>query len=425
MRQFPCTRIVAVALFVTALLSLTLPAAAADAVWIRQFGTRGLDEAKAVAVDDAGDTYVVGETFGTLPGQTQAGTLDAFVRKYDPAGREIWTRQFGTWERDIAWAIAIDPPGYAYVVGQTEGALPGQHSAGGYDAFVRKYDLSGTEVWTRQFGGGGADIASGVALDAAGNVYVVGTTSSTLPGQVQAGSYDAFVRRYDAAGQVAWTRQFGGPGGDNARDVDVDPTGRLLVVGSTESALPGQVSVGGYDAFVSTIDAAGNEVWTRQFGSQADDFGVAIAADPRGQISVVGSTENANSGQTSAGGTDAFLRRFDVAGAALWTDQFGTGVADEAWDVTVDADGNAYVAGTTERVFPGQQAAGRTDAFVRKYDGAGNEAWTHQFGTPEYDYAFAVALGRDGGVSIAGSTQGVLEDHSAGNLDAYVMRLVW
>src|SRR6185295_6617668 len=122
-----------------------MPAGANDGTWTHQFGTKGLDEAKAVAVDGMGAVYVAGETFGTLPGQTPGGTLDAFVRKYGASGREDWTRQFGAWERDIAWGVALDRVGAAYVVGQTEGALPGQHSAGGWDAFIRKYDPTGAE----------------------------------------------------------------------------------------------------------------------------------------------------------------------------------------------------------------------------------------------------------------------------------------
>jgi hypothetical protein len=371
-------------------------ASADDGPWTHQFGTNGLDEAKSVAVDGAGAIYVAGETFGTLPGQTPGGTLDAFVRKYDPAGRELWTRQFGAWERDIAWGVAVDRLGLVYVVGQTEGALPDQHSAGGWDAFIRKYDSSGTELWTRQFGGGGADVASGVAVDPAGAVYVAGTTSSTLPGQVNAGSFDAFVRRYDGDGREVWTRQFGTPAGDNARRVAIDPAGRVVVVGSTEGAFPGQVSAGGFDAFISMFDSEGHQLWIRQFGSAGDDFGVSLAIGPTGSISVAGSADRALPGQTSPGGTTAFLRQFDVAGTVLWTDQFGTGAVDDAWDVAVDA--------------------------VRKYDRDGNEAWTHQYGTPEDDYALAVALNAHGMV-VAGSTRGTLADHAAGDLDAYVMQL--
>jgi hypothetical protein len=409
-------------------LALNAPSGAAtaseSASWVRQFGTTGLDEAKAVAVDPAGAIYVVGETFGTLPGQTPGGTLDAFIRKYDPAGGEVWTRQFGAWDRDIAWAVTVAPGGSIYVVGQTEGTLPGQRSAGGLDAFVRKYDPAGTEVWTRQFGGGGADVAAGVAVDNAGNVFVVGTTSSSLAEHGQSKSFDAFVRRYDEAGREGWTRQFGTAGGDNARDVTLDQANRLLVAGSTEGALPGQVSGEGYDAFVASFDTDGRTLWIRQFGSTGDDFGVAVASDAAGNVFVAGSADEALSGRTSPDGRSAFLRQYDPTGLALWTDQFDTGAADDAWDVAVAGEGTAYLVGTTERALPGQRAAGRTDAFVRQYGQGGNEAWTRQYGTPEDDYALAVAVDQGGGLVIAGSTRGTLDNRSHGNLDAYALRLV-
>jgi hypothetical protein len=400
------------------------PATASEpATWVRQFGTTGLDEAKAVAIDPTGAIYVVGETFGTLPGQTPGGTLDALIRKFDPAGGEVWTRQFGTWDRDIAWAVTVAPGGFIYVIGQTEGTLPGQHSAGGLDAFIRKYDPAGTEVWTRQFGGAGADVAAGVAVDNAGNVLVVGTTSSSLAEHGQSKSFDAFVRRYDEAGNEGWTRQFGTAGGDNARDVNVDQGNRLLVTGSTEGALPGQVSGEGYDAFVASFDTDGRTLWIRQFGSTGDDFGVAVAADATGNVFVVGSAGEAFSGRPEPGGRTAFLRQYDPTGVALWSDQFDTGTADDAWDVAVTSEGTAYVVGATERALPGQRAAGRIDAFVRRYGKGGNEAWTRQYGTPEDDHALAVAVDQ-GGLVIAGSTRGTLDDRSHGNLDAYTLRLV-
>ncbi|HEV8623165.1 MAG TPA: SBBP repeat-containing protein [Acidimicrobiia bacterium] len=391
--------------------------------WVRQFGTSGLDEAKSVAVDPTGAIYTVGETFGALPGQTPAGTLDAFIRKYDPSGTEVWTRQFGAWDRDIAWAVAASPAGAVYVVGQTEGTLPGQHSAGGLDAFIRRYDPSGTEVWTRQFGGGGADVASAVAVDQVGNIFVSGTTSSSLAEGVQPKSFDAFVRRYDEAGHEGWTRQFGTEGGDNARDVTVDQANRLLVAGSTEGTLPGQVSSKGFDAFVASFDRDGRTLWICQFGSTGDDFGVAVAADGEGNVFVAGTAGEALSGRPSPGGRTAFLTQFDQTGVALWTDQFDTGGADDAWDVAVAGEGTAYLVGATQRALPGQRAAGRIDAFVRQYGPGGREIWTRQYGTPEDDYALAVALDHDRGLVIAGSTRGTLDDRAHGNLDAYALRL--
>lgn len=102
-----------------------------------------------------------------------------------------WTRQFGSASTDVARAISVDPSG-VYVVGTTDGALPGQTSAGSADAFVREYDASGNEVWTRQFGSANLDRIFGISVDA-GGVYVAGFTGGALSGQTSASFEDAFV----------------------------------------------------------------------------------------------------------------------------------------------------------------------------------------------------------------------------------------
>jgi beta-propeller repeat-containing protein len=409
-----------VVLAATVLQTAAVAAPAEASGWTRQFGTRAAEEALGVTIDPAGAAYVVGWTFGTLPGQVSAGTVDAFIRKYDPTGGELWTRQFGSFERDFARAVAADQAGNTYVVGETWGTMPGSASAGGYDAFVRKYDPAGSEIWTRQFGGGGGEGAWGVALDPAGDAYVVGTTRAALPGQSPAGGFDAFVRRYDPAGNEVWTRQFGSEGDEGGRGLALDAQGNVLVVGSTDRTLPGETSAGGYDVYVRQYDGAGNELWTQQFGSAADDYGVAVAVDPSGQALVVGSADRALPGQSSAGGTDAFLRSFDATGTERWTKQFGTKTIDDAWAVAIDPAGNAYVVGSTEQNLPGQQSAGKSDVFMRQYDAEGNEIWTRQFGTEERDLAFAVAV--DGaGPRIVGSTRGAFpRQPSAGDRDAFI-----
>src|SRR5262249_57141270 len=95
----------------------------------------------------ASGVTVVGDTGGTLPGQVSAGGGDAFVRTYDADGNELWTQQFGTDSNDGAFGVAADATG-VYVAGVTNGTLPGQTSAGSIDAFARKYDAAATELWT-------------------------------------------------------------------------------------------------------------------------------------------------------------------------------------------------------------------------------------------------------------------------------------
>ena len=154
-----------------------------------------------MTLDPEGNVYLAGRTAGALPGQISAGGFDAYVRKYDGEGNEVWTRQFGTTGRDRV-DVAVDLEGNVYVAGQAEGALPDQVSSGDTDAFVRKYDGDGNEVWTRQFGTLGFDQGPGVAADSEGNVYLSGRGEGALPGQASSGDSDAFVRKYDRDGNT-------------------------------------------------------------------------------------------------------------------------------------------------------------------------------------------------------------------------------
>jgi len=143
--------------------------------WIRQFGTAMSEDAFAIAVDVTG-VYVAGRTLGSLPGQTNAGYSDAFVCKFDSQGNMLWTRQFGTQTADDALAVAADGSN-VYVAGGTSGTLPGQTNHGGSDAFLRAYDEKGNELWTRQFGTSLSDGASALVTHATG-IYVAGSVGS-------------------------------------------------------------------------------------------------------------------------------------------------------------------------------------------------------------------------------------------------------
>jgi ABC-type phosphate transport system substrate-binding protein len=92
-----------------------------------------------VAVDQAGDIFLVGSTAGTLPGQTGSGGSDAFVKVYHSDGSDSWATQFGSSGTDLAFGLAVDGAGNVIVAGPTSGALPGQTNIGGSDAFARSY----------------------------------------------------------------------------------------------------------------------------------------------------------------------------------------------------------------------------------------------------------------------------------------------
>ena len=387
--------------------------AAPDVTWVRQFGTPDWDYGFTVATDGTG-VYVGGRTLGDLGGPNlHEGVSDPYLRAYDADGNVRWTRQFSSQAvGDVDW-IAADGTA-VYAVGEVAGALPGQTAAGGFDAFLRKYDLAGNEAWTRQFGTSQGNEANGVATDATG-IYVAGQTDDALTGQSGLGSSDAFLRKYDPDGNVLWTREFGGAAWDSAHGVAVDGSG-VYVVGEVEGlpnrvaalwkyspdgdpvwtqtlatttglilshrlgvatvpgrvyiggfvcgTLPNQTNFGGCDAFAWAWDTDGNELWGREFGTPNGTFGYGIAADDSGVI-VSGHVRGAFPGEVSAGGTDAFLRKYDHLGNALWTHQFGTPADEQHGGVAIDAS-DVYVAGSTDGAFPGQTFAGRDDAFLAK-----------------------------------------------------------
>jgi hypothetical protein len=357
---------------------------AQEIAWIKQFGTYADDSAEDVSIDSSNSAYIAGFTLGTLPNQTSAGGRDAYVRKYDSNGDEIWTRQFGTSAEDWPFDISVSSNS-VYVAGRTAGAFLGQTNAGGSDAFVRKYDSNGDEIWTRQFGTSEFDNIWGISTDSSGNIYVAGSTLGALPDQTSAGGSDAFVRKYDSNGSAIWTRQFGTSGWDIIDSISTDSYNNVYVTGRTQGALRGQTSAGGMDVYVRKYDSNGNEIWTRQFGTASDDTVRDISIDSSNNIYVAGFTLGTFPNQTSAGGIDAFVRKYDSNGNEIWTRQFGTSAFDYANGISIDSSGNINVVGDTDGVFSDQTSVGERDAYVRKYDSNGNMIWTKQFGSSTFD----------------------------------------
>jgi len=379
--------------------------------WVRQFGSPDTDWGRGAAADETG-VYIAGRADAALPGQTFAGHQDAYIRKYDNLGNHVWTDQFGTATQEIALDAAADG-GRVYVTGWTYGELTGNPSASGPDAFVRGYDATtGSLEWTDQFLGIEGSQVEGAGVTAeAGFVYVAGKIRGEFPGQTSLGNYDVYVRGYAPAGTELWTRQFGGVG--DAADYASDAAalgGEVYVIGVTEGNLLGlpNATTGGRQGFVRKYAADGTVVWTRQFGlpDTARPYGVAV--DVTG-VYVVG----------NAGGS-AFVRKYDPEGIENWTTIFGTGAT--ALDVAADGAGWVYVSGQTWDPLPGQTGAGRSDAFVRKYDAYGGEVWTRQFGSAQNDSGTSISTNGTH-VYVAGQADGSLPGQThAGGADAYVRK---
>lgn len=271
-----------------------------------------------------------------------------------PLAHLVWSRDVKTSGTDFAGAVATDGHGNAYVSGDAFGML-GQTWVGGYDAFVAKFDPSGTPLWIHQFGGPQHESAPGIDATPSGDVVVVGTTEAQL-GDHFYGAWDGFVRKYDTFGAVQWTTQLGSASFDTPYNVDVTEMGEVFVAGYIFDLLPNNAR-----GFVTKLSPGGGVLWSRDLFAAGDAYAFGVAADSAGNSFVVGESSSRAPLAGSNESGRAFIAKFDSQGNPLWTRQFGDDVA-SARDVAIDALGNAFVTG------PG--------GFVRKYDPSGSLMWS-------------------------------------------------
>jgi len=380
-------------------------------------GGNSTDDVMAIAVDANGAAYVAGATWSTdfptkspFQAANAGGNGDACVTKISADGRSmLYSTYLGGNAGDIAFGIAIDASGAAYVTGQTSSTnFPTQSPIqsgllGTLNAFVAKLSPSGATLsWSTYLGGTGGDVGMGVAVDASSAAYVIGrTTSTNFPTTATAlqaalaGSGDAFVAKISASGSaLVYSTYLGGSANELAAGIAVDASGAAYVCGTTQStnfptASPLQASnAGNQNAFVAKINAAGSAlVYSTYLGGSGSDLAHSIAIDASGAAYVAGSASSANFPTTagafqgvSSGGGDAFVAKISAAGGSLvYSTYLGGSSGDSAIGVAVDAYGRAVVAGnTTSADFPLAHAVqssypgGIDTTFVTKFNAAGS-----------------------------------------------------
>ncbi len=394
----------------TLLIGIAVADASADPLWAQQIGTTEEDWATTIAVDGEGNSVITGSTTGALGGAFK-GVEDAHVIKFAPDGAILWRRQPGTPQYDEAESITVDGTGNVYVVGWTEGALGGSNK-GSADPFVIKFAPDGRYLWKRQPGTSARDRAMGVATDSAGNVFVVGESGENR-------EMNGWVIKYDTDGHWLWKRLLATDGADGGYGVVTDDAGNAYVVGNTSGALGGTIK-GERDLFLIKYSPTGAIVWKRQPGTAAADTSSGIATDGMGHLYLAGTTEGSLQG-ANKGGEDAFVIKMDTDGHYLWTRQFGTAADDGLDALAAGLDGTVTVSGYTSGSLYAPNQGGE-DAWAATFDADGVVQWAVQVGTAEDDEASSVAVDRDRNVLLYGITYGSLAGPNQGDLDLFVMK---
>jgi Beta-propeller repeat len=393
-------------------MALSAGVSAQTAQWVKQMGTGGISN--GVSTDAAGNAYATGTI--SNPGLFDNITIpcnasDVFLTKYDSTGNILWASVGGGPLLDQGNDIATDPNGNSYVVGaiQTNGPNPTAQFGnfiltghGDYDWLVVKYDTLGNVVWAKNYGSTFGDIAQGVALDPAGNLYVTGFFSSTMTVEgvtvTSKGLFDVFLAKFDPNGALLWLKTAGGTGSDIAHGVVTDSVGNVGIVGEFQNtATFGSHSVraaGLGDAFIAKYDGAGNNLWVHSGGSTtsfAVDPAKAIGVDSLNNFYITGdytgtaTFDGLSVPNTGTSGADIFLAKYNANGAIQWLHHAGGPASDKGYSIGVDQAGNSWVSGFAGSgpgvVFDtiSLPPLGNEYIFLAKYDPAGVVQYVKQY----------------------------------------------
>jgi hypothetical protein len=396
--------------------------------WVKTFGGRNDDNGISIAVDGAGNIYTTGSFRGTVdfnPGPdsiivSSVGNNDIFIQKLDANGNFLWAISFGKKGVNVGSSIAVDSQGNVYTTGFFQDTIdfnPGTGVAnlsavGDRDAFILKLDANGNFLWAKSFGGKSRDQGISIAIDAENNIYTTGGFEDTVdfdPGvdsmKLSAeNDADIFIQKLDANGNFLWAKSFGRNNDDAGFSIKVDAMGNIYatgIFGDTVDFDPGADStmlsvVGEFDIFIQKLDANGNFLWAKSFGSDGVDYGNSLATDANANIYTTGyyrDTTDFDPGKDSltlsnVGNRDVFIQKLDAKGNFVWAKSFGGKNPDIGYSIAIDIAGNVYTTGIfsdTVDFDPGPGVANLIaevggNAFIQKLDENGNFLWAKSFG---------------------------------------------
>lgn len=428
-------------------------------IWEVQFGGTSWDFSNALIKDPNENLYITGftgsETNIATSGAHQTSLSyvtgsssdrqDAFLAKYNSSGQLVWSTYYGGTLTDEAKSIAIDGSGSLYIAGTTyssssiatSGGFQNAITPGGYkDAFLAKFNSSGQRQWATYYGGSNTDEGYSVVTDASNNVILAGFTLSSnniFSNGIQAslnGGTDAFIVKFNSAGQRLWGTYFGGNGGDVINSMATDNSGNIYLAGTSNSStglsyngFQNTFGGGNDDAFVAKLNSSGQKQWVSYYGGNQIDRANAIKLDAVGNVFFAGYTNSSSNisylgYQNNLNGSnyDAFLAKFDNSGQRIWATYFGGANLDSFTSLAIDNSGYIYTGGSTssdalvsaggfENTFGGYGGLTYLDALVVKFNASGQRLWSSYYylAGPNDDSFTGVVTGGSGNVYLTGN----------------------
>jgi hypothetical protein len=347
--------------------------------WTKQMGvTLSTTTAANLAIDQSQNIYVTGYTTGGLDGNTPVGSTDAFLVKYNADGIKQWTRLLGSSARSVVGsALKVDSAQNIYVTGYASAGIDGNTQTGSLDLFLTKYNINGEKQWSKQLGSPGAGVYPvGMAIDSGQNIYISGYTNGGFDGNILTGSMDLFITKFNNDGIKIWTKQMGvATFGTYGMAVAVDASQNIFVSGFTNGGLDGNTLSGSRDLILVKFNPDGIKQWTQQFGvtgKQVDCRNIAV--DSNQNIFLTGYTTAGLDGNSLTGAYDVFLVKYSNNGNREWSQQFGSSTKTSiGYGMDTDISGNLFISGTTTGGVDGNTLSGIQDLFIAKYSNSGTK----------------------------------------------------
>ena len=407
--------------------------------WNSFIGDSGTDEATGITnisgVPVIAGTSDEGPWAAGTPISAYAGDRDGFLAKLTSSGVFSLYTFLGGMGRDEGKAVDVDGFGNVYVAGTSYGAWgqPVRDYKAGADAFAAKLDPSGALLWNTFLGGAKDDLAAGVAVTAAGLVYVTGSSGATWGNPVRpfgGGGQDAFAAKLNSSGILQWNTFLGGSGGDCGNGIAVDEAGNAYVTGYSPATWGSPVR--GYsssnDAFAAGLNADGELQWNTFLGGSGSEIGNGIAVDGSGNTYVAGAgTKTWGSpirGFTSSS-ADGFAAKLNSSGVLQWNTFLGGTAMDGAGAIAVYEADTVYVSGYSMATWgsPLARFSGAGDAFAAKLNGNGALQWLTFFGSAaKFEEAKGADVDDFGNLYVGGQSGGTwgtpFRAHSVGD-DAF------
>ena len=334
-----------------------------------------------VITDEEGNIYVTGASKGITG--ISYDKSDYLTSKFNNSGELQWVARYNGPRSDMDQpsAIAVDREGNVYVTGRSFG------SRSNLDYATIKYNASGEEQWIRRQIGGGFSIA----VDAAGNVYVGGDTSTE-------GGEDFTVIKYNTAGEQQWLSRYNGPANDHdlVTTMVVDADGNSYITGISNGL------DNGHDIATVKFNNLGEQQWVARYNESLYDDVKSIVVDGDGNVLIIGGSRHEEEPKN-------YTIKYDASGLQQWVKHFtGSGTGNSGISgLALDSGGNVYVTGPSEGNGTG------ADFTTIKYNPSGVQQWMVKFNGPANgkDVPYAVGLDAEDNVFVAGYSMGKNEEN--------------